>query len=83
MGACVADLVDVGLGLKTLNADVGNILCLLDPSQLVRYGAEGDELYLHGQVCVHQDLEFKVLLTLIGDLEGGSERILGQSDAVH
>lgn len=32
---------------------------------------------------MHQDLEFKVLFALIGDLERGPERILGQSDAVH
>lgn len=32
---------------------------------------------------MHQDLEFKVLLALIGDLERRPERILGQSDAVH
>jgi hypothetical protein len=30
VGACVAGLVDVGLGLEVLDADVGDILCLLD-----------------------------------------------------
>lgn len=32
---------------------------------------------------MHQNLEFKVLLALIGDLERGPKRILAQSDAVH
>lgn len=86
MSACVAGLVDIGLGLEVLNPNVGDVLYLCEPRKLLATRVRREEKgwgYLHTQVGVHQDLELKVLLALVGDLERGPKRVLGQRDAVH
>lgn len=82
MSACVAGLVDIGLGLQVLNPNVGNVLYLCESRKLRATRVRGG-VYLHAQVGVHQDLELKVLFALVGDLKRGPERVLGQCDAVH
>lgn len=77
----VAGLVDVGLGFEVLDADVGDILFVLDTAHSAGKNVSTGS-YLNLQVRVHQDLELEVLFALIRNLQRGRQRILGESNAV-
>lgn len=86
MCAGIAGLVDVGLGLEVLDADIGDILtrsALRSVAGPHSIGRPRKQSYLDVQIRVHQDLELKVLFAFICDLQRGFECALGQRDAVN
>lgn len=75
----VADLVDVGLGLEVLDANIGDVLLKLVATNARQ---KSREPYRNSQVGVHQDLEVEVLLALVRDIQRGRQSILRQGDTV-
>lgn len=79
MSGRVADLVDVGLGLEVLDANIGDVLLKLVATNARQ---KSREPYRNSQVGVHQDLEVEVLLALVRDIQRGRQSILRQGDTV-
>lgn len=66
----VAGFVDVGLRLKVLDTNVGNILETVRSLKPVGVLGSGDvNSYVNVKVAVHQNLELEVLCALIAHLK--------------
>lgn len=81
MRGCVLNLVDVGLGFEVVDADLGDVLFLSVSAQSQCADVAGT--HLNTQIGMHQDLELKVLATVVLHLQRRSQSFLAQGDAVH
>jgi hypothetical protein len=84
MGGGVEGLVDVGLGLEVLDANIGDVLFVENKSESHQSNVilEGSS-YRDVEVCVHQSLEIKVLFAFVADLQCGLQGILCKGDTVN